>query len=396
MLIRAESGLNPYREVSLRPSLLLPALFLTTVASAQPQPPSKVDWSRLADLVVRRTWKLAPGEKVVLFWDQASDRGMAPAIRAAIAGAGAVVSAELSAPTLAEQNAIRTLPPAVQSSQRARRDSIWLKAFQAADAAIWLPMPATGYADRPFERLVEKTKVRSIHSHWFLPPDVADVDRIDALYAEAIAVPPEQLRTRISAVEAALRGATITITAPNGTNLTLKMAPNAWVHHNTGDASRAKVADARSIRDREEELPASVFRTTDISGAEGTITAFASFDTRSPVLSVTFKGGRVQKFESKKGAEAIVAAWHKATGDKAFPGELVIGTNPALSNVLPSGFMPYYGYGSGVVRLAIGDNWESGGRNRSSNGEVLLFIPDATVTANGRVVVKDGRLIGGQ
>ena len=62
--------------------------------------------------------------------------------------------------------------------------------------------------------------------------------------------------------------------------------------------------------------------------------------------------------------------------------------------MLPSGFMPYYGYGSGVVRLAIGDNWESGGKNRSSNGEVLLFIPDATVTANGRAVVKDGRLAG--
>ena len=78
------------------------------------------------------------------------------------------------------------------------------------------------------------------------------------------------------------------------------------------------------------------------------------------------------------------------------PGELVIGTNPALTSILPSGFMPYYGYGAGVVRLAVGDNWESGGKNRSSNGEVLLFIPNATVTANGRVVVKDGQLMVGK
>lgn len=355
-----------------------------------------MDWYRLADLVVRRTWKLAPGDKVVLFWDQGSDRGIAPALRAAIAGAGAVISAEMSPPTVAEQNAIRKLPAAIQSSQRARRDSIWQKAFQSADAAIWLPTPATGTSDQPFEHLVEKSRVRSIHFHWFLPPDTADVDRVDALYADAIAVAPEQLRRRTDAVETALRGATITITAPNGTNLTLKMAPNAWVHRNTGDASRAKVASARSIRDREEELPASVFRTTDISGAEGTIIGYASFDTRSPILSVAFRNGRAQRFESKRGAEAIVAAWHKATGDKAFPAELVIGTNPVLPNVLPSGFMPYYGYGSGVVRLAVGDNWESGGKNRSSNGEVLLFIPDATVTANGRVVVKGGKLVVGQ
>jgi hypothetical protein len=380
----------------LRPILLLPALLVAATVSAQPQPPSRVDWNRLADLVVRRTWKLAPGEKVLLFWDQGTDRGMAPALRAAIAGAGAVVSAEMSPPSVAEQDAIRKLPAALQRSQRARRDSIWLKAFQAADVAIWLPTPMTGVGDQPFEHLVEKSRVRSIHFHWFLPPDSADVARIDAMYAEAIAVPPEALKGRIGAIETALRGTTITITAPNGTNLTLRMAPNAWVHRNTGDASRAKVAAARSIRDREEELPASVFRTTDISGAEGTIVGYASFDTRAPMLGVTFKNGKVQRFESKRGAEAIVAIWRQATGDKAFPGELVIGTNPVLPNLLPSGFMPYYGYGSGVVRLAIGDNWESGGKNRSSNGEVLLFIPDATVTANGRVVVKDGKLMAGQ
>ena len=85
-------------------------------------------------------------------------------------------------------------------------------------------------------------------------------------------------------------------------------------------------------------------------------------------------------------------SWQEATGDKTLPGELVIGTNPVLASVLPSGFMPYYGYGAGVVRLAIGDNWESGGRNRSSNGEVLLFIPDATVVASGVTIVKDGKL----
>jgi hypothetical protein len=379
----------------LRPSNLLLALItvLPATGSAQPAPPSRVDWSRLADLVVRQTWKLAPGENVVLFWDQASDRGMASALRTAIAGTGAVISAEMSPPTVAEMNAIRKLPPGVQTSQRARRDSIWLKAFQSADVAIWLPTPLTGVADRPFERLVEKTKVRSIHFHWFLPPEASDVDRIDALYAEAVAIPPEKLKARIEAVETAVRGATVVITAPNGTNLTIKVAANAWVHRNSGDASRAKVAKARSIRDREEELPASLFRTTDISGAEGTIVGYSSFDTRSPILSVAFKNGKVQRFESKRGAEALVGAWHKATGDKAFPAEFVIGTNPALPNVLPSGFMPYYGYGSGVVRLAIGDNWESGGKNRSSNGEQLLFIPDATVTANGRLVVKDGKLV---
>lgn len=367
-------------------------LFGVAAPVAGQAPPSKVDWARVAELVVKRSLKLAAGERVVLFWDQASDRGAAAALRTAIAGAGGVVSAELNAPTQADLDAIRKLSPAAQALQRARRDSSWAESFARADAAIWLPTPMVGLTDRPFERMVERSKVRSIHFHWFLPPDAADIDRVDALYAAALSVPPERIQGTIAAIEGALKGATVTISSPNGTHLTLKVAPNAWVHRNTGDASKAKVAPGRSVRDREEELPASVFRTTDISAAAGTIVGYSSFDTRAPMLQVTFAGGRVSKFESKRGAEAIVTSWTKATGDKAVPGELVIGANPELPTLLPSGFMPYYGYGAGVVRLAIGDNWESGGRNRSSNGEVLIFIPDATVTVNGRTVVKDGKL----
>jgi hypothetical protein len=381
-----------------RSGLIIAAIggsLLVDLAQAQSPPPSKVDWSKIAELVVKRTLKLAPGERVILFWDQTSDRGAAPALRTAILGAGGVVSAEMAAPTGADLAAIRQLPPATQAAQLARRDSIWAEAFSKADAAIWLPTPLAGLSDRPFEHLVERSKVRSIHFHWFLPPDPADVDKVDALYAAAISVPPERLQARITAVEAALRGATVRITSPNGTNLVLKVAPNAWVHRNTGDASRAKIATARSVRDRQEELPGSVYRTTDISGAEGTIVGYASFDTRAPILSVTFTKNRVSKIESKRGAETIITNWNQATGDKEVPSELVIGTNPELPSLLPSGFMPYYGYGAGVVRLAFGDNWESGGKNRASNGETLLFIPDATVAVNGKAIVKDGKLVVG-
>lgn len=362
---------------------LLVAICPLPLAAQAARPPA-VDYARLADLVVHRTWKLAPGERVVFFWDKAYDRGMASALRAAVLKAGATVE-DIAAPTAA---AFRQLTPA----QLAARDSAWTRIFASAQAAIWLPTALDALADRPFERQVERSRVRSIHFHWFLPPDKADAARVEAMYASAIAVAPEMLLARITAVEGAIRGATVRITSPNGTDLTLEVPKDAWVHRNTGDASKTKVADARSVRDREEELPASVFRTTDLRNAHGTIIGYSSFDTRSPVLKVTFAGGRVAAFESARGAETIVKSWQEATGDKTLPGELVIGTNPVLASVLPSGFMPYYGYGAGVVRMAIGDNWESGGRNRSSNGEVLLFIPDATVVASGVTIVKDGKL----
>ncbi|MEO8448983.1 MAG: hypothetical protein ABI647_04275 [Gemmatimonadota bacterium] len=364
--------------------LMLIGSFFGRGAVAQTPARGSVDWARLADAVVNRTLKVEKGDRVVFFWDRASDRGMAAALRAAITRAGGSV-VEIEAPSEAADNSLT-------GAARARRDSTWAATFAGAQAAIWLPTPIPGGGNRPFEHLVERSKVRSIHFHWFLPPDAGDAPRIEAMYSAAILVPPADILARITKVEKAVRGATVHITAPNGTDLMFEVPKDAWVHRNSGDASRAKTANARSVRDREEELPASVFRTTDLRNASGTIVGYNSFDTRGPTLKVTFDKGRVKAFTSVKGAEEVVTRWQAATGDKDVPGEFVIGTNPALAAVLPSGFMPYYGYGAGVVRVAIGDNWESGGKNRSSNGEVLLFLPNATVTAGGVVVVKDGVL----
>ena len=53
--------------------------------------------------------------------------------------------------------------------------------------------------------------------------------------------------------------------------------------------------------------------------------------------------------------------------------------------------LPYYGYGAGVLRVSLGDNWESGGSN-SSSLEAWFYITDATVTAGDTAIVQRGRL----
>ncbi len=55
-------------------------------------------------------------------------------------------------------------------------------------------------------------------------------------------------------------------------------------------------------------------------------------------------------------------------------------------------YVPYYGYGAGIVRLSLGDNMESGGPYRSSYHQ-WLFLTDATVRANGRPVIERGELV---
>lgn len=359
-------------------SVAVPSTLHPTAATA-------VDYARLADAVVNRSLKLARGERVILWGDKSLDRGMMAALRQAITQSGGTFE-DIAAPT-------RATTQALTPQQRVARDAGWKSAFARADAAIWLPSATDLIEDKPFEHLVEGSKVRSIHFHWFLPPDAADVEAAERMLEAAIHYPPDALRRRMEAVERVVRGATVRVIAPHGTDVSFDVPREAWMHFNTGDASPAKVAKARSVRDREEELPASVLRTTDIRNVNGTVVAYAAFDTRGALLRATLTGGKLVKLESVRGGEAVVQRWQNATGAKDIPGEFVLSVNPALTAVLPSGFMPYYGYGAGIVRLAIGDNWESGGRNRSSNGELLLFIPNATVTAGGTTLVRTGTLV---
>jgi hypothetical protein len=93
-----------------------------------------------------------------------------------------------------------------------------------------------------------------------------------------------------------------------------------------------------------------------------------------------------------EGQAAVDAAWARETGDKDRLAELVVGFNPRLPAEGPGGRLPYYGYGAGVLRIALGDNWESGGANRSSL-EAWFYLTNATVAAGETTIVQDGRLV---
>jgi hypothetical protein len=45
-----------------------------------------------------------------------------------------------------------------------------------------------------------------------------------------------------------------------------------------------------------------------------------------------------------------------------------------------------------MLRIALGDTWESGGANRSSL-EAWFYLSDTTVTAGNITLVKDGQLV---
>jgi hypothetical protein len=88
--------------------------------------------------------------------------------------------------------------------------------------------------------------------------------------------------------------------------------------------------------------------------------------------------------------------WELETGAKDRIGEFVVGFNPELVPIPghgDDGVVSYFGFGDGVVRISMGYNIESGGANDSSFLHNWLYMTDATVTADGRTIVENGRVV---
>jgi hypothetical protein len=110
-------------------------------------------------------------------------------------------------------------------------------------------------------------------------------------------------------------------------------------------------------------------------------------------LVLTFARGTVTGVRARVGQAAVeqeLAAGGAAA--RSFR-ELALGLNPLLA--IPTSeprWIPYYGYGAGVVRLSLGDNTELGGAVTGGYVRWNFFI-DATVTVGNDVWVRDGKLV---
>jgi hypothetical protein len=113
-------------------------------------------------------------------------------------------------------------------------------------------------------------------------------------------------------------------------------------------------------------------------------------------LRLRFSKGRVAEIVASSGKEAVEAEMLKA-GDagRAFR-EIGVGFNPLLAVPERTPWIPYYGYGAGVVRLSLGDNTELGGAVAAAPGQPAYvrwnFFTDLTVTVGNTVWIRNGQL----
>lgn len=180
------------------------------------------------------------------------------------------------------------------------------------------------------------------------------------------------------------QGADVEVSDPNGTHLTFHLKGRAAkCDDGIVDKADLKAGDVMT------GVPGgSSYVAPDEGSAEGTVVAnlpMPYLGTMVRGIRIEFRDGRAS-WSASEGAEAIRAAYDRATGAKDRLAAISLGLNPAMT----------YGFlqddlVAGAVEIDIGDNTEWGGKNRS-NFSLGARLSHATVRIGRKTVVDNGRL----
>jgi aminopeptidase len=375
-------------------ALVVAALIQTPLVAQQDQ----TDWAAVAAKIVSQL-ALLPGERVLLVGVPALADPLVPVLRNAIRAAHGV---DLGA--LAEHGETPTAWQTEFTRELAKRTGAAREEYlRSVDAAVMMPGAiASDPVYAAMQQVLRSGHGRTVHFHWAGASDengalLPTTPNVAAVYQRALLETDyAALAARHRALEAAMRGTVVHVTTPLGTDIRFRIGDRP-VTKQDGDASAARARLARNLIDREVELPAGAIRVAPVEeSVDGTIAfppALWARDTRVEGLVLTFAGGRVTDVRATVGREAVereLAAGGAAA--RSFR-EFALGLNPLLA--IPADeprWIPYYGYGAGVIRLSLGDNTELGGA--VGGGYVRWnFFTDATVTIGQDTWVRGGKLV---
>ncbi len=371
--------MSPSERFPIYGRLALAAASLTPIGAASQAP--ALDWDRMARVIVER---IAPerGERVLLVGVPGATDELVTSLRTAIKAAGA-----------------EDLGFVVATEPATARD------LTIVDVGVMLPgAAATHSIYSALQRALAtstQSRVRTVHFHWAGAYSMTGA-LIDVTPERAAFYQRALLQTDYAALAAAqrdfdraMRGNEVRVTTPAGTDIRFTIGERP-VTRQDGDASAVRARQGRNLIDREIELPAGAIRVAPIEESVTGAIAFPPSDwggERVEGLMLRFERGQVVSIDARSGRGAVERELQAAgSAGRAFR-EFALGFNPLLA-IPTSGepWIPYYGYGAGVVRLSLGDNTELGGK--VSGAYVRWnFFTDATVTVGRDVWVRAGRLV---
>jgi len=385
-----------------------PAFAPTLIA----QPRLTLDYPAIARTLVGQL-ALKPGERVMSLVHPGIFDDLIPYIRYEVMRAGGV---DLGVVEVLREPVPESFDAAVLQKGARESRAHYKAMFRDVDAAIMMPGATTAHPaylamqDWLKDDLSEHRGRRTVHFHWIENGSAYPIagqplpsrSAMDAQYQRAlIETDYKTLADAERRFAAALREGEVHIRSPGGTDLRFR-AGDRPANLQDGDASAARAAQGRVLVDKEVELPAGVVRVAPLEDTVGGVIAFppSQWDGR-PVegLKLRFMKGRVVEITASSGRDAVEAEMQKAgpsTGSGQAPGrsfrEFALGFNPLLAVPERAPWIPYYGYGAGVVRLSLGDNTELGGI--VTGGYVRWnFFTDLTVTIGSTTWVRGGKLV---
>ena len=374
-----------------------------TLLSAAPllaQPRLTMDWEAMAEQLVRRLAP-APGEKILLVARPGQFDELIPPLRYALMRAGAI---DLGVIDVIEEPHPTGWDGDLLVRNRDAARAVYREMLRGFDGAIMLPGARPDHAVyAALQDLLHEGIGRTIHFHWtqngsaFPIPGQPMPDQavIDATYQRAL------LGTDYAALAAsqrrfvdAMRGADVRVTSPLGTDIRFRIGDRP-VNFGDGNASKERTDQGVILIDREIELPSGAIRVAPIEESVNGTIAFppSQWDGR-PVtgLTVRIENGRVAGVAAESGQDAAEAELAGVPEQARAFREFALGFNPLLAVPERNPWIPYYGYGAGIVRLSLGDNSELGGTVTGGYVRWNFFI-DTTVTVGDEVWVRDGRLV---
>ena len=267
---------------------------------------------------------------------------------------------------------------------------------------LGIMMPGASPSDVEYasmQDVLRRDKGRTIHFHWSgaynLSGETIEIDNIKNEYYQKVFLETDYIKLgKIQrSFEDDIRNKWIKISTPRGTNIKFKIG-NRPVTKQDGNASSKREKQLNLI-DREIELPSGAIRVAPIEETvEGTIAFPNSIWSGKKVegLVLTFDSGKVINIESSTGKEAVKTELDSA-GEAGYSfREFALGFNPLLAIPEENPWIPYYGYGAGVVRLSLGDNSELGGNVKG--GYVRWnFFTNANVKVGDDIWVKGGKFL---
>lgn len=212
---------------------------------------------------------------------------------------------------------------------------------------------------------------------------------------QAMGTDYRQISAHGNALRNMLQGAkTVHITSPSGTDLQFSVG-NRPIFLDDGTLPPDKAKSKRFL-DRNVGLPSgALFFAPVETSATGKVVVPRAQCRLEAIndISFTFRNGRMEDFKAGQNANCFTELKSASGGATDRFGGINIGLNPAWPIHEENG-AAYYPSTAGLVFVSIGDNQILGGSNKAEGTFSFPFpIMRATVEIDGKVVIKDGRVI---